>query len=101
MIDEIDPSVFAYDVLSRAFECVQDWRETGDHPGEHYEEKNLWLDAVYDIYCGNHHEEVKKTLYEEGVESELLGGLGEVVTPRVYFAHAAIRKLCSLLGGTT
>jgi len=42
-------------------------------------------------------DEVLRDLYDLGVEAECLGTLGKVYSPRLYYAHAAICKLTSLL----
>lgn len=89
-----------------AREDVADWLaqrepgppdDDGDTDGGCPEGAAVLRRALELIDKGHPLDDVKAYLYDEGQESEDVARLGLVVAPRVYYAHAAVRRLCALL----
>lgn len=61
-----------------------------------------WLSEAIDMLRrGDELEDVRRWLFGETSDAELCSGLGEVVAPRVIYAHAAVVRLCELLDART
>lgn len=67
------------------------------------EELQAWATAITHLRRGDSHDEIMKDLYDSLSDAdvcdawELVGDLGTVAAPRVYYAHAACVRLCELL----
>lgn len=62
------------------------------------EQVSAICDGVRSIRNGEDLTIIKYAMYEAGVDGESLSPIGIVVDSRVYYAHAALQKLVSLLG---
>jgi hypothetical protein len=56
-----------------------------------------WGAAAADLLRGDSLRDVKQRLQDDGDEGEDVYDLGDVTSPRVFYAHAAVRRLCALL----
>ncbi len=97
---ETDPLVYAHDLLELLKE-YEDFETDNpfdtNMPEDDKAEKNNIKTALSELEAGEHPSDVSTLLYVAGMDAEILSKLGRVPAVRVYYAHAAVVRLCAAL----
>jgi hypothetical protein len=99
-----DPDVCRHELHERLEELYRDTAELvaqGEPTRAEDERAEHLRDALEMLARGGGVEEVRRELYDAGEDPESIHRLGEVPSARVFYAHAAIRRLQALLDAAT
>jgi hypothetical protein len=85
----------AMDVVRFLAALIDALREADDATGSR--EVSVLAGGLAQLGRGEPVAEVRRALYDGNIDVETIARLGVVIAPRVFFAHAALRRLCALL----
>lgn len=95
LIQTYDPDALEEDLRDMIADVEREKGDGGD-PIALGRETDALNDAL-DIYRDEARDAVVQALYNAGIDGERLAGMGMVTDARLFFAHAALRRLCALL----
>lgn len=97
LIEVFDPIAFEADLAEKLADELEVCAEGSEDP-DVSERVTALRDAIVDFtHYNSDPQTVRCDLQSAGFEGEMLWPLGIVTGARVYFAHAALRRLCALL----